>query len=474
MRNSDQVRKFVTDATAEIARYESLIRELKEKRQAAQRSLDSIIYPVLTLPPEITSEIFFHCLPTCADEECNTADADEAPLLLLRICRTWRKIAISTPALWASIELAMDRTHSAELFESWLARVGGCPISAKLSASHALSPASLATFVSHSCGMKVLELLEMDVATLQVMDEVASGAIHFSSLQKRTLLQTRKSFQWKRSTLLHAPLLREVSLSVATPSFLSLPWNQLTKFTGTVYTNEDCLEVLRLAPSLTECSFAAFHGTDDIDEDTLIVHSRLTSLTLFDATEKSDTGRPVCSTEILQFLTLPALQSLYIHCANTGFSDDVFHDFLSRSSPPLRKFAIRQDPVTNLDATSFLLMPGLLDLEMSYITTGLATHFFESFGRDTSFLPQLEHLSLLGCGSRIPEHFLYYMLLETVKSGLTGRWSSRGKGFAELKSFRLVCTQDFGDPVDELLDPFRDLAAEGLDMHIEGTREVYV
>ncbi|KAJ7671524.1 hypothetical protein DFH06DRAFT_1366554 [Mycena polygramma] len=303
----------------------------------------------------------------------------------------------------------------------------------------------------------------MDVATLQVMDEVASGAIHFSSLQKLTMTLEEEEEDSSSD-----------SEDVATPSFLSLPWNQLTKFTGTVYTNEDCLEVLRLAPNLTECAFAAFQGTDDIDADTLIVHSRLTSLTLFDATEKSDTGRPVCSTEILQFLTLPALQSLYIlHCETEGFSDDVFHNFLSRSSPPLRKFAIRQDPVTNLDAASFLLMPGLLDLEMSYITTELATEFFESFGSDTSFLPQLEHLSILGCGLRRPEPYLY-LLLETVESGLTDRWSSRGEGFAKLKSFSLVCNQDFGELVEDVLDPFKDLAADGLDVHIEGTREVYV
>ncbi|KAJ6488121.1 hypothetical protein C8R47DRAFT_940560, partial [Mycena vitilis] len=92
--------KVVTDATAEIAHYKSLIRELKGKRQAAQRSLDSIVYPVLTLPPEITSEIFTCCLPSSADGRWNSADTDEAPLLLLHICRTWRKIVISTPALW--------------------------------------------------------------------------------------------------------------------------------------------------------------------------------------------------------------------------------------------------------------------------------------------------------------------------------------------------------------------------------------
>ncbi|KAJ6554425.1 hypothetical protein B0H19DRAFT_868891, partial [Mycena capillaripes] len=53
-------------------------------------------YPILTLPTEITVEIFTHCLP---DEPC-VPRTDTAPLLLGRICRTWREISLATPELW--------------------------------------------------------------------------------------------------------------------------------------------------------------------------------------------------------------------------------------------------------------------------------------------------------------------------------------------------------------------------------------
>ncbi|KAJ6630351.1 hypothetical protein B0H10DRAFT_1649973, partial [Mycena sp. CBHHK59/15] len=56
------------------------------------------VYPILTLPLEITSEIFSHCLPpNILMVEPSTS---AAPLLLTEICRTWRTIALSTPGLW--------------------------------------------------------------------------------------------------------------------------------------------------------------------------------------------------------------------------------------------------------------------------------------------------------------------------------------------------------------------------------------
>ncbi|KAJ7181097.1 hypothetical protein C8R46DRAFT_844421, partial [Mycena filopes] len=53
------------------------------------------VYPILTLPVEITAEIFTHCLPdTPAPPSVRIV-----PLLLARICRQWRNIACGTPRL---------------------------------------------------------------------------------------------------------------------------------------------------------------------------------------------------------------------------------------------------------------------------------------------------------------------------------------------------------------------------------------
>ncbi|KAJ7751712.1 hypothetical protein B0H16DRAFT_1211046, partial [Mycena metata] len=53
------------------------------------------VYPILTLPVEVTTEIFVHCLP-----ENPILSGKLAPLLLGRICRKWRDIAYGHPRLW--------------------------------------------------------------------------------------------------------------------------------------------------------------------------------------------------------------------------------------------------------------------------------------------------------------------------------------------------------------------------------------
>ncbi|KAJ7185368.1 hypothetical protein C8R46DRAFT_859589, partial [Mycena filopes] len=71
-------------------------RRLTEEKIAIQKSLDSTVYPILTLPVEITAAIFVHCLPEFPGHPSRTV----APMLLGRICRRWRNIACSTPRLW--------------------------------------------------------------------------------------------------------------------------------------------------------------------------------------------------------------------------------------------------------------------------------------------------------------------------------------------------------------------------------------
>ncbi|KAJ7231501.1 hypothetical protein C8J57DRAFT_967491, partial [Mycena rebaudengoi] len=60
-------------------------------------------YPVLTLPTDITSEIFTHFLPTYP--LCSLINGLLSPMLLGQICHQWRDIALGTPRLWSAIEI---------------------------------------------------------------------------------------------------------------------------------------------------------------------------------------------------------------------------------------------------------------------------------------------------------------------------------------------------------------------------------
>ncbi|KAJ7467528.1 hypothetical protein FB451DRAFT_1369249 [Mycena latifolia] len=107
-----------------LAELDASIAALSAERQSLQTESDSIIYPVLSLPPEIIAEVFRRCGSSSGPPSPSPA---EAPLLLGQICRQWRQIAINTPALWRSLRFFGD-VSSVELLKLWLSRTGNLPL----------------------------------------------------------------------------------------------------------------------------------------------------------------------------------------------------------------------------------------------------------------------------------------------------------------------------------------------------------
>ncbi|KAJ6537117.1 hypothetical protein B0H19DRAFT_900608, partial [Mycena capillaripes] len=62
-----------------------------------EAQLALVVFPILSLPDEITSTIFIHCLPAHGRVRPSPR---RAPLLLAQICKLWREIALSTGQLW--------------------------------------------------------------------------------------------------------------------------------------------------------------------------------------------------------------------------------------------------------------------------------------------------------------------------------------------------------------------------------------
>ncbi|KAF7346539.1 hypothetical protein MSAN_01882000 [Mycena sanguinolenta] len=117
----------------ELARLDARISELTAQRDQLQAYVDShkaLISHPRRLPPDILREIFVACLPT---ERNAVMSAQEAPLLLCRICSAWRTIALSSPRLWASLHVPFDwvicNESRAPAVVQWLQRSGACPIS---------------------------------------------------------------------------------------------------------------------------------------------------------------------------------------------------------------------------------------------------------------------------------------------------------------------------------------------------------
>ncbi|TDL19973.1 hypothetical protein BD410DRAFT_791620, partial [Rickenella mellea] len=83
-----------------------------------------------TIPSEIMSHIFAYCLP---DEDFPSPSIRDAPLLLARVCRTWKDLSVLTPNLWTAISIdGIDHGFLQTPLNEWLIRSRTLPISIQL------------------------------------------------------------------------------------------------------------------------------------------------------------------------------------------------------------------------------------------------------------------------------------------------------------------------------------------------------
>ncbi|KAF8217122.1 hypothetical protein K438DRAFT_1798327 [Mycena galopus ATCC 62051] len=119
-------------------------RRLIKEKLTIQDSLRLIVYPIFTVPVELTSEIFLHCLPAVYARPSTKL----APLLLGQICRTWRDIAYADPRLWASLTItSWGGVGLQRLVQDWFRRAGSVPLSLSLTLPHNHCP----FFKRYSC-----------------------------------------------------------------------------------------------------------------------------------------------------------------------------------------------------------------------------------------------------------------------------------------------------------------------------------
>ncbi|KAJ7796600.1 hypothetical protein B0H14DRAFT_3887487 [Mycena olivaceomarginata] len=131
----------------EIAELQKAIDKLVEERDGLEVYVDAhkaLISPARRLPLDIIQEIFVACIPK--HRNC-VMSASEAPVLLGRICSSWRALSLTTPRLWASLHIVepprerygspntvVDEKVAQRLdtMKMWLGRSGQCPLSISL------------------------------------------------------------------------------------------------------------------------------------------------------------------------------------------------------------------------------------------------------------------------------------------------------------------------------------------------------
>ncbi|KAF7334304.1 F-box domain-containing protein [Mycena sanguinolenta] len=265
MASPSALRARLTEINEEMDALKARLRLLAIERRKVIGDLDCIVYPVLTLPPEITSEIFSHYVLDPHLGRPRTSTPSRGPFALAGVCQSWRDICFSTPCLWASLRIHPDQAWVADDFfhlKCCLQRAENHPLDLHVSACEPRStlPMQIYSILSHYVPQIRAFTFSLDTP-FSFPNEEIGGRVPL--LTKLTVNITAKNNTPVMVTAFRdAPRLREVCLSGASLRWISLPWIQLTHLEYSDETVPSCLQVLEETPNLEvlDVSLARSHS----------------------------------------------------------------------------------------------------------------------------------------------------------------------------------------------------------------------
>ncbi|KAJ7922486.1 hypothetical protein B0H13DRAFT_2317321 [Mycena leptocephala] len=331
-----------------------------------EASLALLVYPVVTLPTEITARIFIECLPTHGRV---SPSPSTAPLVLAQICHGWRDIALSTPELWSSIRLdflskSRDRAREKKASDGALCLNQG--------SKDLLSPPLFMEIPSEEPGT----YREVPSALLSFMSALATQIqcmeVHILPAQLRQLrpLNTPLPLLRQLTTphpsddadlrdLLHdAPALRELRLlgPSSTVNF-SLPFLTSLEIDSGLTDLNTFVHILTHFPRLARLKCELRHGTivygpAVTTTGELLRHPFLETLAL----------RGADTSLVLNLITLPALHTLEIMYYPLLL---VLRSFVACSACALRRLVISMEKFEHPELAAFLAaLPALESLQL--------------------------------------------------------------------------------------------------------------
>ncbi|KAJ7262999.1 hypothetical protein C8J57DRAFT_1183717 [Mycena rebaudengoi] len=460
-----ELRAELAKIDEKTAALRSKLQLLNEQRQSVLKRLDAVVYPVLTLPSEITAEIFMHYLGNFPVITYDDALQAYPPLLLTSVCREWRRVALAFPRLWATLRLEWDPDtviRREKLLQCWLLRAGRCLLDLDLSDSDLTDSRSItAAIVQYASQLRTLTFMPSPWAC-HFSSATAGAHLCFPALQSLTVYFNELSHynELAITAFVDAPRLRQVCISGGSSSFIALPWHQLMRLDLKYQSAVSALQVLEQASNLEVLSLSRIWASGV--EQTPIVMKNLHTLI-----------HPSSSWGPLYFLTAPALKTLELGYP-TGADRDALLSLVSRSSCTVQALHLHDqtaeeiiDTLEQFKSLEYLTIQfsdvwdkrisrlnrnGLFEIEDEYCSSVFG--FLEKRGQ----LPALKSLSFIDLPMAVDTALLTSMLDSRRQS----------HGVANLESFKLL----FGHPAEEgyeeaHVSQLRVLVDHGLNIRIE-------
>ncbi|KAJ3812708.1 hypothetical protein F5876DRAFT_63760 [Lentinula aff. lateritia] len=319
------------------------------------------------LPPELISEIFIHCLtmpgPGLKGGYPFFLRCSNAPFLFSKVCRRWRTVALSTPALWTRFIVVLQRTSQAELIDCILERSRLLPLHVVVSSrdngrradmdNHLRAMNTLISNISRleSFALQILEGADDLVPTLPPIPPAGAPNMRSIEFHDVNSSEPSRTSAWISELLCRSPNLQSLYLQPA----------QEIKLKGTVGVRlqhfkashgiqlQDLFALLVNCAGLRTCEVqfrAPVHlGVVPL---TRILLKYLHTLVLTHA-QRDDLEA------VFTWLALPSLKKLALGgFRRAGWPDELFSNFLSRSRFSLKSLSLTALPVTEAHLLSYL------------------------------------------------------------------------------------------------------------------------
>ncbi|KAJ6569353.1 hypothetical protein B0H19DRAFT_1373548 [Mycena capillaripes] len=400
-------------------------------------ALKSIIFPVLTIPPEITAEIFVRYVDKPHGEAL--AEHGGGPLLLASVCKEWRHIALGLQSIWANI-----REHLLDLNITTY--------------DHGRA---LAALTPYSMQWRALSC-NIGMRNSYAISDIR-GHIPFLRALAITLYDMNAS-QPPISAFSDAPNLRELTLVTtyanSLPALITLPWEQLTRLDYNHRDIPQCMKLLSLTPHLEIFSVSAALSARESEPPASVRLDRLHTLHF----------KRYSTLGLLDYVVLPSLKHLHIDSV-TQYSK--LTPFLARPGCSIVSISFGST------ASSWLYVEAGLVAAPTFTEVFIGSFvshrdLFSKLRTEPDFLPNLQTLSL----TTKPAQLSLDDILQEMTEMLVARWYG-SNGSVQLTSFHLVCYPDSPNFFSHLyypntskaeyhIDKLQMLAAGGCKMNIHG------
>ncbi|KAJ6569276.1 hypothetical protein B0H19DRAFT_1350209 [Mycena capillaripes] len=459
------LRVRLADIDAEMTELQARLDHLAMVRIPVAEALQSIVYPILTIPPEITAEIFLHHV---ADHPLRLpysyANLNGPPLLAC-ICRTWRQIALNLQVIWSDI--TVERIATESLLQCCLARAGGSLLTLDMD-FRGENPERLFTAAAQYCMQWETFKTWLDFPLAFPVDQVEGRILRLRKLVLTAYYAVQNDFDTTTpiTAFCEAPQLREVDLDEVPLPSIKLPWVQLTHLTCWRIDAAQIVEILLETRHLEKLTI---HWLKDPSSDAIPAPLPLPSL---HALAISDDG----SLDFLESVTLPMLEILDIRSGSHRRLPQVLGLF-ARSGCRLRSISM-SDTGHSFSLPILEAMPAASELHLFMnINSGWSGErdsipFLKRLATDVEFLPNLQTLSMEWDIRDVPQGLVETLHEELVEM-LESRHYQRNNHSTALKAFKLRFRSRPRSPKDDLeADPglLRDrmhlLAADGLNLDL--------